>query len=283
MRYSTQGRILAELALVRISRLENLDELSALIEQLRRASGTWFCPDRRATPHGLRCARRAAGSPTSVPPGSPAEKKDNEPLEDLLRASEEPETLAHAQAELETPARLRKRGTGNASPTCKRGTGNASPSASEGPETLAGSQSEGGRVRAAGSLKLAPANAAEVWNQTLSGYRASSSTLPGRFIRCRFRRPIGWSFASSRIMLMGAARASGPRTPAASKRPWPRSPASLSVSSSPWPTGRRPRPQPAAVPAHVKILEAAKNPLVRLAGELFGAQPMRVDDPPEKT
>ena len=35
------------------------------------------------------------------------------------------------------------------------------------------------------------------------------------------------------------------------------------------------------VPAHVKILEATKNPLVRLAGELFGAQPMRVDDPPE--
>ena len=35
MRYSTQGRILAELALVRISRLENLDDLTAMIEQLR--------------------------------------------------------------------------------------------------------------------------------------------------------------------------------------------------------------------------------------------------------
>ena len=39
--------------------------------------------------------------------------------------------------------------------------------------------------------------------------------------------------------------------------------------------------QPAIVPAHLKILQATKNPLVRLAGELFGAQPMRVDDPPE--
>jgi DNA polymerase III subunit gamma/tau len=35
MRYSTQGRILAELALVRICQLENLDELSDVIAQLR--------------------------------------------------------------------------------------------------------------------------------------------------------------------------------------------------------------------------------------------------------
>jgi DNA polymerase III subunit gamma/tau len=35
MRYSTQGRILAELALVRICRLEDLDELPALIAELR--------------------------------------------------------------------------------------------------------------------------------------------------------------------------------------------------------------------------------------------------------
>ena len=35
MRYSTQGRILAELALVRICQLEDLDELSEAIAQLR--------------------------------------------------------------------------------------------------------------------------------------------------------------------------------------------------------------------------------------------------------
>ena len=35
MRYSTQGRILAELALVRISHLEDLDELSEVIAQLQ--------------------------------------------------------------------------------------------------------------------------------------------------------------------------------------------------------------------------------------------------------
>ncbi len=35
MRYSTQGRILAELALVRICQLEDLDELADVIAQLQ--------------------------------------------------------------------------------------------------------------------------------------------------------------------------------------------------------------------------------------------------------
>ena len=38
MRYSTQGRILAELALVRLCHLEELDEMSELIAQLRAGS-----------------------------------------------------------------------------------------------------------------------------------------------------------------------------------------------------------------------------------------------------
>ena len=39
MRYSTQGRILAELALVRISHLEDLDDLSEVIAQLQSQPG----------------------------------------------------------------------------------------------------------------------------------------------------------------------------------------------------------------------------------------------------
>ena len=34
-----------------------------------------------------------------------------------------------------------------------------------------------------------------------------------------------------------------------------------------------------AVPPHQRLLEAMKHPLVQRAGELFGAQPMRVDEP----
>ena len=35
-----------------------------------------------------------------------------------------------------------------------------------------------------------------------------------------------------------------------------------------------------AVPPHQRLLEVMKHPLVHRAGELFGAQPVRVDDPP---
>ena len=47
MRYSTQGRILAELALVRISHLEDLDELSEVISQLQLQPGVAVLPRRR--------------------------------------------------------------------------------------------------------------------------------------------------------------------------------------------------------------------------------------------
>ena len=41
----------------------------------------------------------------------------------------------------------------------------------------------------------------------------------------------------------------------------------------------RRRPAPGAVFAHQRLLEVAQHPLVQRAGELFGAQPVRVDDP----
>ena len=43
MRYSTQGRILAELAVVRICSLEDLDELAGLIEGLRERRSRFRC------------------------------------------------------------------------------------------------------------------------------------------------------------------------------------------------------------------------------------------------
>ena len=63
MRYSTQGRILAELALVRISHLEDLDELSEVISQLQLQPGVAVPPAAAAkkklepavdTPHSSR-------------------------------------------------------------------------------------------------------------------------------------------------------------------------------------------------------------------------------------
>ena len=73
MRYSTQGRILAELALVRICQLEDLDELSEVIAQLQ--SGAAVAPSA-----GLRSPDNAV--PASTPGGV---KKKYEPLASSLR------------------------------------------------------------------------------------------------------------------------------------------------------------------------------------------------------
>jgi hypothetical protein len=45
-----------------------------------------------------------------------------------------------------------------------------------------------------------------------------------------------------------------------------------------------PAPEPVRIVSpQQRLMEVANHPLVRRATELFGAQPLRVDDPPEKT
>jgi DNA polymerase III subunit gamma/tau len=61
LRYSTQGRILAELALVRIAHLSNLDDLSLLINQLQSGGIT---------------APPSPSAKTAAPPQAPVKKKD---------------------------------------------------------------------------------------------------------------------------------------------------------------------------------------------------------------
>ena len=65
LRYSTQGRTLAEMALVRIASLENLDDLADLIAELRGAA-----PAARSAP---------AASAPRLPAASPTAKKKAEP------------------------------------------------------------------------------------------------------------------------------------------------------------------------------------------------------------
>jgi DNA polymerase III subunit gamma/tau len=81
MRYSTQGRILAELALVRICQLENLDDLSDVIAQLK--SGVALDPSPAARP-----------SP-AVGMSPPAVKKKYEPAVGSPPAAEAPPGVAN--------------------------------------------------------------------------------------------------------------------------------------------------------------------------------------------
>ncbi len=74
MRYSTQGRIIAELAIVEISRLEELEEVSRLIEQMR--SGTTVAANPRLAPTtraavGHEAAKKNLDPPITSPAARP--------------------------------------------------------------------------------------------------------------------------------------------------------------------------------------------------------------------
>ena len=151
--------------------------------------------------------------------------------------------------------------------------------------TLAQSASEGGSVQPAApsvKLALAPGNAAEVWNEALS-------RLSGFIVdHARSFHSLSVPSANRLVVCFKPDNAFGRST---CQRPENANRIEEALAQV---TGETVRveftladepaaaPQPATVPAHVKILDATRNPLVRLAGELFGAQPMRVDDPPEK-
>jgi DNA polymerase-3 subunit gamma/tau len=98
LRYSTQGRILAEMALVRICSLENLDELAGLVEALRDGTAP--------APSSARAAAPAA-SQVSAPAAGVKKKSELEPPTAMNGVSaSEPVAAAPAPAPLQNQLRL---------------------------------------------------------------------------------------------------------------------------------------------------------------------------------
>jgi len=220
MRLSTQSRILGELALVRICSLEDLDELPALIAQLRSGAPAVGSP--------------GAGSAVAQPRVSAATDRRGEP---------------HPPAV---------------------------PSPQSGPNAPTGDKGDKKR-------ELTPENAAEIWSQAaakLSGLAADNAnhfdhvaiSAPNRLVIyfkprytlaksvcehpdqvARFERALA-ELTGQRIGLEFALLESEPSEPSEDRR--------------------------GAVLPRQRIREVAQHPLIRQAGELFGAQPTRVDDPP---
>jgi len=218
MRYSTQGRILAELALIRISHLEDLDELSEVIAQLQ--SGAAVEP------------RGAAGRPqASAPAARPGvAKKKHEP-------AMAPPTSVTEDIGANTP-----------------------------------------------TVEITPEKAPEIWGQALSrlsgmvvdqakhfdsleiptknhlvirfkpGYAVFKNACERPEQVARFEKALA-EVTGQKIRVEFAIAAEGPSEL---------------------------EPPVKAVSSHQRMLEVMKNPLVHRAGELFGAQPVRVDDPPEQ-
>ncbi len=101
MRYSTQSRTLVEMALVRIANLENLDELSDLIQQLRSgeiSSPSTTAPVRAASSSTVPIASEPVAKKKAEPLASQTEPPSAAPAEPLASASLPPAEVTSASA-----------------------------------------------------------------------------------------------------------------------------------------------------------------------------------------
>ncbi len=221
MRYSTQGRILAELALVQISRLADLEAISDVIAQLR------LQPAASAGPTAPLSQSAAAG---------------------LAKKKVDPAVVPSKMA--------------------------ASPTEPE--------ESPLGESPAAASVALSADNAVEIWNAALERMTGMAVDQARQFDSVEFRPPnrLVVHFKSSYAICKSAcerpeqvARFEQALSEIAGQRVCVEfTVAADDVSAS----GAA---APRAVSPHQRLLDVMQNPLVHRAGELFGAQPVRVDDP----
>lgn len=224
MRYSTQGRLLAELALVRIGHLEDLDELSSVISQLQ--------------------------SGVALGPAAVAEKKKLE------------------------PAVAAPTGWGGSCTATSGAAVQLPPQQSATPQQAPDSS----------AMPLMAENAVEVWNAALSRLSGMAADQAMHFDsvvlaaanRLVIRFKSGYAVCKSACerpeqvarFEQALAEVTGQRV---------RVEFALAADE---PAAQTPAAAPARVVSpHQRLLEAMQHPLVHRAGELFGAQPIRIDEP----
>ncbi len=214
MRFSTQGRILAELALMRICHLEDLDELPELIAVLQSGSG-----GRLESSHGPATGARAV--------------------------KKKPELSG-------TPSLA-------ASPTMESG----------------------------GAVEITSGNAAEIWDRALSKMSGMVVEQAKDFDHVSIFEPDRLVVYFKQRYTLAKSSCERPEQAARFER------ALAEVAGRPIRVEFKVRqdssddPEPDRPPAKVvssyqRMTEIANHPMVHRAGELFGAQPIRVDDPPKQ-
>ena len=228
MRLSTQGRILAELALLRISQLEDLEALPEMIAQLR--SGGVELSSGSAERRAVAAAAEVKPSPRPVDSGdaesSAAAKKNEEPI---VNSSLEGTTEEAVRAEL-TP--------------------------------------------------LTSQNATELWVRTVSSLSGMAADYAREFARIAVPAPArlvvtfrpGYAMAKS---VCERAEQLGKFELALQRITGQRIRIEFTVDDG-QPEGPAAAPRP--VSQQQRIMEAMHQPLVRRAAELFGAQPIKVED-----
>ncbi len=191
MRYSTQGRILAELALVRICELEDLDDLSEMIAQLRLGVPVEV---NAAAPSAVKKKYDTAVGSVSGSVGVPPADRRAGSLSAASSTGVPP--ASHGQD---------ARATGDAG---WGGSCTATPGAAV--------QLPPQPIEPA--VELTAQNAVEVWSHALAGLSGMVVDQARHFDSIAFLAQTGWSFASSRYMISPKVFASGPSNWPASKR-----------------------------------------------------------------
>jgi DNA polymerase-3 subunit gamma/tau len=252
LRYSTHGRILAELALVRICRLEDLESLSALIGQLR--DGAAPAVPARAAEEGKKKPPAAVASATSVglvpsPPGVAGEVSDQD-KETRRQGDKEHLVTASAQRSASTVESL------------------PGPKEAEISPSLDATEIWGQTVDQLGDMLAEMARF--VASIAIPAPNRLVASFPEKYTSCKAycERPENLSKLEQAL-----ANVTGQRVRiefgVVSGECVPGEPASVVGS----------RPVKGLVTPQQRLLETSEHPLVRRAAELFGAYPVRVEDP----
>jgi len=256
MRYSTHGRILAELALVRVCQLEELDELGELIAQVGQP-GAVPPPGRPGSP-------RPALSPghSAAPAAPPPRGKKNDSGDGAPRMTGAPPTAATGRLPKDPPtptsAGLTSTGPTNVAPT-NTATAVAEPTA------------------------LTAESAESLWRAALSGLATTTANHARKFDRVSVPAPgrlvvhfaPDYAFAKSICSHPShIARFEQAMAEVAGQA------VRVEFEADEAPTGGVPdAPARTRVSPQQRMIEITKHPMVHRANELFGAMPTRVDAP----
>jgi DNA polymerase-3 subunit gamma/tau len=246
MRYSTQGRVLAELALVRVCCLEDLELLPTLIAQLQAGTS--------GTPAARPSAAPGATGGSGRPPGPPG--------------------LAHQAGQ--TPGGPKKK----AGPAGLTRPGDGLPAAETAPQA---DESSNPAAEAVAQVVLSPENAMDVWVQALgrmSGLAVEHArqfdgvaiSAPNRLV---IHLKAGYTLAKSVCerpdQLARFEKALAEVTGRLVRVEFTLAP----EETAPEGTDDRTR----HVSPQQRLMEIVQRPIMRRASDLFGVQPIRVDPP----
>ena len=247
MKFNTQARILAELALVRICNLEDLEELSALIIQLQ----TGQPPARIASPGS---ARPAAGpsAPAIAAPQTRSEAHPTAAKKKYEPAAESPvvrQTETAPRSPLPAPPELEDDDDSPAEDGFVLDAATAGETWRRAIEKIPGMT--GDYARKFNRLEISGINRVTVFFSPEHAFFKTACQRPEQVLRFEqaLKDVTGQTIRVDFKLLEAPPQAAGVETPA--------------------------RP---VVSPHQRLMEAASHPLVRRASELFGAQPTAVEE-----